>query len=292
MDIESILKDRKLSKGTIELYKIKIGKLNDNKPIKNFNFLKDSDAILKKISGLKPNTQRSYIITVCSILKSVDDKKYKKIYDKYSKILEKYNTDLTDQTVKTDVEKKNWISMKDIDKLYKSLEKDVKEDPSKENHQNLMLLSLYYLIAPRRSLDFWKMKVIDEYDDSMSKEFNYFDKKNKQFLFNTYKTARTYGQQIEKIPENLYDIIIEYIKVFNIELNSYLIINPKTGKYYASKNAMTYLLNKIFDAKISVGILRKVYLTDKYGDTEKQKKNDATKMATSTAVMSNSYIKK
>ena len=39
--IENALKDRQLSQNSINLYKRKLLKLNDNKPIKNFNFLKN-----------------------------------------------------------------------------------------------------------------------------------------------------------------------------------------------------------------------------------------------------------
>ena len=47
-------------------------KLNDNKPIKNFNFLRNKEeGIIDKIKILKPTTQRSYIISICSILRDI-----------------------------------------------------------------------------------------------------------------------------------------------------------------------------------------------------------------------------
>lgn len=292
MDIESILKNRDLSTGSIELYKIKISKLNDNKPIKNFNFLKDIDKILKKISHLKPSTSRSYIITICSILKSLDDKRYKSIYDKYRIILEKYNGDLKDNTEKTDKEIENWISISEINTLYQKIEKDVLEKPCCKHYQNLLIISLYTLIPPRRSKDFLLMKVVDEHTQDMSKEFNYFDIKNKEFIFENYKTSKSYGQQVQEIPEKLYKIVMEYIKYFDLKLNDFLIVNPKTGKQYNSMNSMTLLLNNIFKRKISVGMLRKIYLSEKYSDVEMEKKLDAERMSTSVSVMGNNYIKR
>ena len=56
-------------------------KLNDIKPIKNFNFLKNKEGVIDKIKNLKPTNQRSYMISICSILRDIP--KFKKIYDEY-----------------------------------------------------------------------------------------------------------------------------------------------------------------------------------------------------------------
>jgi hypothetical protein len=63
--------------------------LNDTKEIKFFNFLKNIHEVLTKIKDSKPTTQRSYIISICSILR--DNTKMKKTYDEYFELL-KLNT--------------------------------------------------------------------------------------------------------------------------------------------------------------------------------------------------------
>ena len=74
--IDNALKNRQLSENSINLYKRNLLKLNDNKPIKNFNFLRNKEGVIDKIKNLKPTTQRSYIISICSILR--DNLKFKK----------------------------------------------------------------------------------------------------------------------------------------------------------------------------------------------------------------------
>jgi len=55
---------------------------------------------------------------------------------------------------------------------------------------------------------------------------------------------------------------------------------------------MTRRLQNIFGRKISSSMLRKIYLTDKYSDSVKGLKEDASKMGTSVSTINNNYIKK
>jgi hypothetical protein len=171
---------------------------------------------------------------------------------------------LKDNTQITDKENKNWKSVEQIDDIYNKIKRDILEDPSKENYQKLLLLTLYTKIAPRRSKDYQLMKICYIFNENMSKEFNYLDLENHKFYFCNYKTARSYGVQTEDIPDAIFSIIVKYLKVFELKNNDFLIVNPKTNKEYILKNSFTFLLNKIFGNKIGVSMLRKIYLTDKY----------------------------
>ena len=54
--IDKALENRQLSQNSINLYKRNLLKLNDNKPIKNFIFLKNKDDILsKEVNLIKTN---------------------------------------------------------------------------------------------------------------------------------------------------------------------------------------------------------------------------------------------
>jgi hypothetical protein len=55
---------------------------------------------------------------------------------------------------------------------------------------------------------------------------------------------------------------------------------------------ITKLLNKIFEAKVGVSMLRNIYLTSKYGKVMKELDNDVKSMATSKDVALDHYIKK
>jgi hypothetical protein len=66
----------------------------------------------------------------------------------------------------------------------------------------------------------------------------------------------------------------------------------KTNEPYKNTNSITLLLNRIFKKNIGASMLRKMYLTSKYGDNAEQLKKDASAMGTSTGVIQTNYIKK
>ena len=289
MNLEEIFKCKNISKSSLDLYKTKLTILNDNKPIKNLNFLYDIDKINEKIKDLKNNTKRSYIISIASILNCVISgdkapKKLKTLYEKYSKLLEDYNTNLKDQTGdNTDV-----ISIDKIKEIYDKLLKN--KDQSKQSFQDYLILSFYYLIPARRNRDYALMKYTNNYKEELSKEYNYYD--GNKFYFNNYKTKGTYNQQIIEVPQELKSIINDYIKNNDINDNDFILTNLRTGKPLISNNAITIILNRIFGDKIGSSALRRSYLTNKYSQVMEDLKEDTDAMASSVGVAQSNYIKK
>ena len=78
------MSNREITQTSKDIYSKNLIRLNDNEPIKNYNFLKKTDDILKKIEHLKPNSRRTYLISIVSTLKSKPElqKIYKFYYDK------------------------------------------------------------------------------------------------------------------------------------------------------------------------------------------------------------------
>lgn len=295
LDFESIFECKDLSPSSIKTYKTKIIKLNDDKPVRNLNFLLDIDKVKKKIEPLKPNTQRTYYIAICSILKCVinnnqANKNMKKLYIDYSKILDEYNLKLKDQTDKTETENENWISQDNLKEVYDKL----KSNYTKNNRafQDYLILSLYYLNPPRRNKDYSLLKVVTVYNDKLPNEYNYYDMKNKKFIFNNYKTAKKYNKQEIDVNEELSNIINEYIKELKIKNNDYLLYNLMSNEPLLSTNAITLILNRIFNKKIGSSMLRKLYLSNRYSDKAKELIDDVKNMGTSVATAQNNYIKK
>jgi integrase len=294
MDIDELFKCKDLTKASLDSYKAKLKKLNENKPIKNLNFLSDIEKINNIIDKYKPNTKRNYIIAVASILKcSLHHNKTKKIetlYNQYSKILEDYNINLKDQTAMTETENKNWLEKDELDQVYNDLKEKYKSD--KQAFQNYVLLSLYYLQAPRRNRDFQLLKIATKYNDTLSNEFNYFDIKKKKFIFNNYKTKNKYNKQEVEVNEELFQILMLYIKAFKLKDGDHLLNDLKTNQPYKATNSITLLLNRIFKKKVGASMLRKSYLTHKYGNNSEELKKDMTAMGSSVDVAMNNYIKK
>ena len=88
IDLGKIFSSKNITPSSQSLYERNLGRLNDGgNEIKNFNFLKDKEATLSKLEKYKPNTQRTYIISIVSLLKclptSPTNKLYKKLYSTY-----------------------------------------------------------------------------------------------------------------------------------------------------------------------------------------------------------------
>jgi len=166
-------------------------KLNGGEPVTSYDFLKDPKKIMKSIEHLSPNTQKSYVIGISSILKNSG---LVELYDTYFQIMAGLNSRLSVNTVKSESQKANWISQEGIQALRESMRKALpktkaisKTDQSKV--LDYMVICLYTLTAPRRNLDYTLMKCSSDMSD---KKFNYLDMPSKKFIFNNYKTAGTY----------------------------------------------------------------------------------------------------
>jgi len=304
MDLLNIFSCKNINDSSKQLYVKNILKLNDNKTIKNLNFLKNHENIDKKLEKYKPNTQRSYIISIVSLLKCLNDNKFKKTLDYYYNKMMEYNKVLKTQNEMTENEKENWISQEEIHDKYNEIKKDVENINSRnisiDQYNKLldyMLLSLYVLNPPRRNKDYQIMKVIKSYNKDLPNENNYLDMSNRKFIFNNYKTNKTYQQQIIDINDELKNVIILYLKYHPLKKemkNKNFMIDflvYYNGSNFKNVNDITRRLNKIFGKNIGVSMIRKIYLTDKYKGSNDEMKKDATAMGTSSNVIENNYIK-
>ena len=304
-ELEKIFNEKSISESSKKLYLNNLTRLNGGKPIKNLKFLNDCDATLSKIENYKPNTQRSYIISVVSLLKElISQRKYKKLYDRYYEILEKMNNQLKDQTIKTDKEKQEWIGndavmaklnecmavIKQIDGLKKITGEKWRELLA------CVITGLFVIQAPRRNKDYMEMVVVKKYSPDMSDDKNYLDLKGNQFILNQYKTKGTYNQQTAVIEPLMREMINVYLKYHPLKKmlkgnDTIPFLVDEEGAPLHSNNAITRILYKVFDKKIGSSMLRKLYLTDKYKEVMDEMKEDAEKMGTSVNTIRNNYIK-
>jgi hypothetical protein len=112
-DLENKFKEKNISQSSINLYLRNLEKLNDDEPLKNLNFLKSKETILKKLENYKPNTFRGYLISICSSLHFETNKTMSKLYKDYYDLLMKTNKELKEkekEQEKTPTQKENWIS--------------------------------------------------------------------------------------------------------------------------------------------------------------------------------------
>jgi len=308
-DLEKKFKEKNISETSIKLYLRNLEKLNNDEPLKNLNFLTDYEGIINKLVNYKPNTFRGYLISICSVLNMETSPKLKKIYNKYYELLMKTNKDLKEKEKeqnKSESQKENWISWEDVEKKHNELKEQVNNfKNSKEINQHkynvlleYVILSLYTFSPPKRNQDWALMHIIYKYEPNLTADNNYLDYTNKKFIFNKYKTSKSNGELIEDIKPELQEILDIYFKFhpllkgkkINKSTNIPLLVYYD-GKDLSSVNAITRILNKIFDKKIGSSMLRSIYLTSKYGNITKEMKEDAKVMGHSTETQKNNYIK-
>jgi hypothetical protein len=279
MDIKALFKEKRpnLSDSSINTYCSTLSNLHKkifgSKDIDIHNFGK-VDEILHYLKDTPINTRRTNLSALFVI---TEDKKYRdKMMDDIETI--KHETSNQEQSNK---QKENTITQEELNKIYEKLKKrasllykskDLNVDDLMEI-QDYIILSLFILIPPRRVMDYteFKIKNINRETD------NYMDKNT--FVFNQYKTAKTYGTQKVEIPKELKTLITKWIKHNDTD---YLLFNNQKNKLIGT--TLTQRLNRIFGRNISVNAIRHSYLSDKYQSSIQQNKNiseDMTQMGSS-----------
>ncbi len=212
------------------------------------------------INYLKDKPSQSRKSTLAALFVLTNNPKFRELMIDDCKVV---NENYKNQK-KSTKEKENWISKDLIKNKYDDLYTTVKKMFSKTAVADTSVIVEYLLIAllggvlpsfaPRRSLDYALMK-IRNYD---VKKDNYY--KAGKLYFHTYKTSNVYGLQVISVPDELNKIIKKWIKINDTD---YLLFS--TNRNPLSSSQITRLLNKIFDGKkVSVDLLRHIYLTDYY----------------------------
>jgi hypothetical protein len=168
----------------------------------------------------------------------------------------------------------------------------IKEKQQMQEYIIYLLTSGRYGLPPRRLLDWTEMK-IENYDARKKQQeklnYNIYEPKKKQFIFNRFKTDDKFNRQIIKTPP----YIEQYLSIWkDIKPDSsYLLTDTKNSKL--TPITLNQRMNKIFGEGKSVNSLRHSYITDKYKHVPsvKDMKDTATKMGHSVKTAM-TYIKR
>jgi len=272
--------NRKISDSSKRLYISKLKKLNGNVIPTSLEFLKNTDSIMKQLDEMCPNTRRSGLIAIVSACKGTD------LHEFYTKFMDKSNQDLKKMKgVLSEKQKDNWMSLEELQKLAKEksviLKVNKKSEITESEYDALLaytILCLYTMTPPRRSLDYVCMKM-------EKNEGNYIEKKS--FIFNTFKTAKTYSTQTVPIPIPLQKVIKVYLKY-----------KPKSDYFLVRKDGvplnnktLSSILYGITGKKISTQMLRSIYSTSMAKPLLDKLEKMSENMGTSTEMLSGVYSK-
>jgi hypothetical protein len=238
--------------------------------------------------------------------------KYRSVYDKYKSILfdeqKKYNDSIADNK-KSERDEVNWTTWKSITDVQQSLkvkleQLGITEKTPKVNNpidllklQDYVIASLYTILPPRR-LIYADAQIITFVDykklsnESLENNVYLVVKNNKTKFFHYGKSSSksaTSEDVIVNIPSNLNRILNMWL-VNN--MHPFLLLNEQFDKL--TSNALGKQISRIFKPtgkNISVVMLRKIFLSEKFADQKDKKNNLAEKMNHSIAVQQGAYVK-
>lgn len=293
---KQLVETKGLAESTAAQYLRTLFTLNKKLPFKNLAFLKQKAGIETQIAEYATSTQKSVLAAIVSVLGLMSDKTtYKSIHKYYyEKMMSKSKAERESETSNmTEKQKDNWVSWKDVldicdkqrTKMAEYANKKVLTVHEYDHLLQTLILSLYVSLQPRRNQDYLDMVIVKKWNEEMPQTINYLDLTGNQFIFNKYKTAKKYGQQIIAIPNDgpnpLMDVLTVYLKHHaaykaSKGKGSVPFLVAADGKPFTAVNSITRVLNKVFGKKVGSSMLRHIFLSDKYDIAEMEK--DATAM--------------
>jgi hypothetical protein len=274
MDIKAFLKERRptLSDSSIKTYNSILTNLHNKvfgtREINDVGVFNNTDLVLTHLEDVPPSKRKT---TLSALVVLTNNEEYR---NQMNKDVNVYNEEIQKQEM-SETQRENWINKDDIENIYKKLEKKAKELYKKPNKsttdlqeiQNFIIIALLggEIIAPRRSLDYcnFRLSNIDETKD------NYYDTSSQKFVFNSYKTAKSYGRQEVPVPVKLRNIIKKWKEINPTE---YLLFDTNMNPLTAVK--LNQRMNKIFGGNKgkSVNMMRHTYLTSQFKNTRQDSK--------------------
>ena len=259
------------------------------------DFVKHQGKIMEYMNSLTYSMKKSRIAGILSLLGKNDDNS-KEVKDavlfyteKMIDAVNEYKKTEDDQEL-NEKQKQNFVSWKDIGETWKKmdllvqrlwrLDSSFKSADVKDIILHFVVLSLYYLIPPRRSRDMVLLK-IKNFDTSEKSKDNYYTKIDNKyvFVFNDYKNASRLGKQIIVVPPNLRRIIDRWIKIND---SDYLI--PGKNNKVAQPNKLNFMFKAIFNKDVGTSLLRHAYMTHHFGNVDLEKLENVTHQMGSSGI--------
>ena len=313
--VDDIKKSRpNIKENTIKQYEVNLKKLQKIYDTEGYDFLSKPDDVMDKIKDLHYLSQRNILNAIVVLLMALNhDEKYDELLITYGDLRDELNDKYSDEQksgVISDKQSKNFTDIESIYKMINDMAEDLKpikkkskDDITKKEMQLLQAYVLFniYSRMPMRN-DVAGMMVINQaaykkLSEDEKKENNYLvvpSKGNIYFVLNKYKTSKKYQELDLPIEDkDLRRILRYYLKMSGIEKGG-ILFKTSTGKPLTRTELSKVLLKysqKYMGKSISTTLLRKIYLSSKYGDMKKELEKDNKVMGHSKAVALDTYVK-
>lgn len=289
---------------TVERYVSNIKKLLNELDENDFNAFEDTDKVLEILDKKVASTKKNYLNSLIVGMKAVSSDS--PVIEKYQEMRDQLNKDYFDEkskNLKNDKEKEKMITDDEWTSLINDLNKKItsqglkKKASLNKTEYNIMLqhllVSLYYDYPFRNDFALMKVMTPTQFKKENDSNYNYFVNGSKkcQFVLNNYKTEGTYGPKFIDVDAKTCRLIRAFLKISPNK--SFLVVDHKGTPL--SRNRLTKFLTTTFQnylkKPISTQMLRKSYLSNKYGETLEDMKIDSNKMGHSLGVQQKIYIK-
>lgn len=301
---KKMMEERKIAESTSTQYLQTLFKLNGSKPFNNLAWTKKYDTVQGIINTYAESTQGNQYMVLCSALSTVKDKAtYKGAYEHWKAQMMDARKEREAKPIheKSEKQEENWLTWEEVNKKKSELKEECSSFLSNkhitpaqfETLQQYLLLSLYTDIQPRRNQDYLEMYVVKKLGKEYPKDRNYYDMATHRFVFNKYKTAKKYNEQVEAVPTELQEVLKAYLSQHPLakgKVKEFKLLVKADGSGLNTVNSITRILNRIFRKKVGSSMLRHIYLSGKYGDTIKEMEKDGVAMAHGPSVQ-REYIK-
>jgi hypothetical protein len=309
-----ILEKRNVKESSLKAYLLNLNKILKleglEATVSNLNkTLEDSEEVMNILKDKKASTIRNYLASIVVYLSLGEKnselvKTYRELMDKY----QKENNEGLANNQKSESQKKNWSTLKELQDIVKSYKKELdrtgalkKDKLSKKDFDTLQkfVVGSLYIGDPENPplRNDYIMNIIfksqyDELTEEEKKRMNYLvivNRSNKFFSLGEYKTSDKFGIKEIKVGKILNRILNIWLKYNE---SPYLILNSKGEKI--TPNSLTKLLTKIFEPtgkNISSSMLRHIFITEKFPPQTEEKIELANSMLHSVGVQGSVYAK-
>lgn len=263
--------DKKLSDNTIQNYVNRLNKISKiitkNNWDGNDKFLYDFDDVKEKLKATNLKALKDYVSPIVKYLrqKGADNS----LILKYQGLLAEFKN----QETKIRGENKASQKQEDNSMSMDHINKKIDDFIPKTNTELLykLLLVLYFQnneFTPRlEDIPLMKLANVKKKVGDLNKEYNYVllsGETPKEIIMNNYKTKQTYGSVRFPIPDNVRDILKQYITAFNKTNGDFLILNTKQEPYLIQtfSNLLSNATEKILGKTMTPNLIRRIKITD------------------------------
>ena len=299
-----------LKENTVKQYQTNLNKLKKLFDTDDYDFLDNPKNVMEKIEALHYTTQRNFLNAIIVLLMALNhDEKYDKLLKEYGTLRDDFNNKYDEENksgIISDKQSKNFATIEEVYEMInkmgaelKPIKKKNKDDITKKEMNLLQAFVLFSIYSkyPMRN-DVSQMEAISKRDynklkeeDKKSKNYLVVHKGGLFFVLNKFKTSKRYEQiNIEIDDPQVKKLLRYYLRINGMGI----LFKSSTGKPLTrieiSKTLLKYS-QKYMGKSISSTLLRKIYLSSKYGSMKKELEKDNQIMGHSKEVALDTYVK-